>query len=105
MSYSPTTAELLEFAIESAYLAGKRTLSYFNTGIRPDLKADNTPVTIADRESERMLRERIGKQYPAHGLLGEEEGETAGSSEIRWIIDPIDGTKSFVAGVPFYAVL
>lgn len=105
MTNSPTLTELRDVAMEAAYLAGKRTLAYFNTGVKPDMKADNTPVTIADREAERILREFILARFPDHAILGEEEGETAGSAPYRWIIDPIDGTKSFVAGVPLYGVL
>ncbi len=101
----PSVRDLLEVAIEAAYLAGKRTLAYFQTGVVPDRKADDSPVTIADREAERILREHIGQAFPDHGILGEEEGETAGSAPFRWIIDPIDGTKTFVAGVPLYGVL
>lgn len=98
--------DLLAVAQDAAYLAGRRTLAYFNTGVVPDMKSDDTPVTIADREAERVLRERIRQSYPAHGILGEEEGETAGTNaSVRWIVDPIDGTKSFVAGVPLYGVL
>lgn len=102
---APTLAELLNVAMDAAYLAGKRTLAYFNTGVRPDRKADNTPVTIADREAEQVLRARIAASFPDHAILGEEAGETAGSAPYRWILDPIDGTKSFVAGVPLYGVL
>ncbi len=91
--------------MDAAYLAGRRTLAYYQTGVRPDLKADHTPVTIADRESEAILRRRIEQSFPTHAILGEEEGETAGDESFRWIVDPIDGTKSFVAGVPLYGVL
>src|SRR5689334_3526386 len=101
----PTLRELLDVAIEGAYRAGKRTLAYFNAGVTVDMKADETPVTIADREGERILREYIGKHFPDHGILGEEEGETSGNPDYRWILDPIDGTKSFIAGVPLYGVL
>src|SRR5919202_1910133 len=101
----PSLRELLDVAIDAAYLAGRRTLAYFQTGVRPDTKADMTPVTIADREAETILRERIGRAFPDHGILGEEEGETAGRAPYRWILDPIDGTKSFVAGLPVYGVL
>jgi histidinol-phosphatase len=97
--------ELLDVAMDAAYLAGRRTLAYFQTGVVPDRKADDTPVTIADREAERILRERIGSAFPDHAILGEEEGETAGSAPYRWLLDPIDGTKTFVAGVPLYGVL
>lgn len=101
----PTLRTLLDVAVEAAYLAGKRTLAYFNTGIAPEIKADNTPVTIADKEAEQILRREIGRAFPDHAILGEEYGETAGSAPYRWIIDPIDGTKSFIAGVPLYGVL
>ena len=102
---NPTLRGLLDVAMEAAYLAGRRTLAYFQTGVRPDFKADDTPVTVADREAERILRERIGRAFPDHAILGEEEGETAGSAPYRWLLDPIDGTKTFVAGVPLYGVL
>lgn len=102
---TPTLRELLDVAIETAFVAGKRTLAYFNTGVAVDRKTDSTPVTIADREAERLIRERIEKYFPTHAIIGEEEGDRAGDADYRWIIDPIDGTKSFVAGVPLYGVL
>jgi histidinol-phosphatase len=97
----------LEFAVQSAYEAGRLTLGYFGTeAARPEFKADDTPVTVADREAERLIRGRIEARYPNHGVLGEEFGETARSdSDHLWILDPIDGTKSFVRGVPLYGVL
>ena len=94
----------LQFAIETAILAGKSTLAYFQTGAAVDIKPDETPITIADRDAERLMRQRIAEIYPQDGILGEEEGET-GSGSARWVIDPIDGTKSFIAGVPLYATL
>ena len=97
--------ELQAVAAEAAYLGGRRTLAYFNTGIAVEIKADQTPVTQADREAEAVIRERITRSFPDHSILGEEGGETRGSATYRWIIDPIDGTKSFIHGVPFYAVL
>lgn len=96
----------LDFAVETAYLAGKLTLGYFQTGLRPDFKADDTPVTVADRRSEALIRSRIEAQYPDHAIVGEEYGTLeAGKGGFRWYVDPIDGTKSFVCGVPLYAVL
>jgi myo-inositol-1(or 4)-monophosphatase len=96
----------LDFAVETAYLAGRLTLGYFQTGIRPDLKADDTPVTAADRAAEQLIRGRIERQYPQHAIVGEEFGVTEhAGSEFRWFVDPIDGTKSFVRGVPLYGVL
>lgn len=97
--------ELLEVATEAAYHAGRRALGYFNTPIQVERKSDNTPLTIADREAETIIREWIGKYYPSHAILGEEQGATAGDETYRWIIDPIDGTKTFVAGVPLWGVL
>lgn len=101
----PTLRQLLDVAIEGAYRAGKRTLAYFNAGVAVHIKDDETPVTIADREGERILRETIGQYFPDHAILGEEEGVTDGNPDFRWVLDPIDGTKSFIAGVPLYGVL
>jgi len=97
----------LDFTTEIAYRAGRVTLGYFNVGVRPDYKADDTPVTAADRAAETLIRGEIEKTYPSHTILGEEFGESATSQgqTFRWIIDPIDGTKSFMRGVPLYAVL
>ncbi len=68
-------------------------------------KADDSPVTVADRQAEELLRRRIREAFPDDGILGEEFGEEAGSSGFRWILDPIDGTKSFICGVPLYGTL
>ncbi len=98
--------EYYSFAVETAYLAGRLTLGYFQSGVRPDWKADDSPVTVADREAEQLIRRRIEKQYPQHAILGEEFGTTTDqAAPFRWIIDPIDGTKSFMRGVPLYGVL
>jgi len=97
----------LDFAVQTAYEAGRLTLGYFRTGeARPELKPDDTPVTVADREAEKLIRARIGARYPGHAVVGEEYGAggATGSSH-RWILDPIDGTKAFVRGVPLYGVL
>jgi histidinol phosphatase-like enzyme (inositol monophosphatase family) len=96
---------LREFATELAWNAGRVTLRHYQTNVVAELKSDNSPVTIADRESERLMREMIEARYPHHSILGEEEGETRPGASFRWILDPIDGTKTFVAGVPMYAVL
>ena len=103
---SDSLRSYLGFAVESAYLAGRVTLGHFQTGVRPDVKADHTPVTIADRQAEQLIRSRIERQYPHHAIVGEEYGvKDTGRTSHRWFIDPIDGTKSFVRGVPLYAVL
>jgi histidinol-phosphatase len=73
--------------------------------LRVDAKGDGSPVTDADREAEEFLRERFRSSYPMMGILGEETGETEGDLGARWIIDPIDGTRSFVRGVPLFATL
>lgn len=96
---------LLQFALDAVWQAGRITLGYFQTGLKAERKADNTPVTQADREAEGKLRELITKRFPSHGIIGEEFGRNAGKSQYTWIIDPIDGTKSFVSGVPLYSVL
>jgi histidinol-phosphatase len=96
---------LLEFALDAAWQAGRITLGYFQTNVQVERKADSSPVTVADRESERKLRELIGRYWPEHGIVGEEYGQTGSAADYTWIIDPIDGTKSFVQGVPLYGVL
>lgn len=101
----------LEFATKTAWQAGQLTLGYFQTELQADLKEDDSPVTIADRKAEELIRNRIETHFPDYGIVGEEFGEAAargGQSrwgQSRWIVDPIDGTRSFVRGVPLYAVL
>lgn len=96
----------LDFAIETAWQAGRLTLGYFQTNIEATFKQDDTPVTIADKKAEKLIRQRIEKAFPSHAIVGEEYGvkESAGATH-RWFVDPIDGTKSFMRGVPHYAVL
>jgi histidinol phosphatase-like enzyme (inositol monophosphatase family) len=96
---------LLDFATEAVFRAGRLTLGYFQNGVSVERKGDNTPVTQADKESEKLLRSLIEQHYPDHGILGEEFGHQPGASGLTWIIDPIDGTKSFVCGVPIYGCL
>ena len=96
----------LEFATQTAYLAGRATLGYFQAGVQAELKEDNTPVTAADRLAEEIIRRRIEKAYPTASIVGEEYGiQRKEGADLCWYIDPIDGTKSFVHGVPLYAVL
>jgi fructose-1,6-bisphosphatase/inositol monophosphatase family enzyme len=94
----------LQFAIDAAYRGGKSTLAHFQTGAAVTIKSDSSPVTVADLGAERIIRDEIERAFPGESILGEEHGAT-GNSASRWIIDPIDGTKSFVAGVPTYATL
>jgi histidinol-phosphatase len=102
---SETLSALRDLAADMAWQAGKLTMRYFQTSIATELKSDESPVTIADRESERLMRQMIEERYPHHSILGEEEGETRPGASFKWILDPIDGTRSFVRGVPLYAVL
>lgn len=95
----------MEFAAEVAWEAGRLTLGYFRRGVGVEIKADGTEVTSADREAEALLRRRIRERYPGYGIAGEEEGESGEGASARWIVDPIDGTRAFVRGVPLYAVL
>lgn len=98
--------EYYSFITETAYLAGRLTLGYYQTGVHTDMKADDTPVTVADRMAEELIRSRIEKRYPDHAIIGEEFGASPSDDAThRWFIDPIDGTKSFIHGVPLYAVL
>ncbi len=97
--------QTLDFAVGIAREAGAITLRYFKTAVVAERKADNSFVTIADREAERFLRRQIEQTFPDDAILGEEELAKPGTSGRRWILDPIDGTYSFVHGVPLYAVL
>lgn len=100
--------ETLRFALAIAREAGTHVLSWYGpAGQRPEVgrKADATPVTEADRAAEALLRQRIEGRFPVDGILGEELGETRPGARRRWILDPIDGTLSFVHGVPLFGVL
>jgi histidinol phosphatase-like enzyme (inositol monophosphatase family) len=104
-----STSELvqrLELARSAAREAGELTLRYFQTAdLAVELKRDASPVTVADRQAEQLLRERIAARFESDGILGEEFPEQPGTSGYRWILDPIDGTKSFISGVPLYGTL
>lgn len=96
----------LALAVEIAREAGQVTLEHFRSrDLRVERKGDDTPVTAADRRAEELLRTRIAASFPDDGVLGEELGEEEGGSDFRWILDPIDGTRSFVHGVPLYGTL
>lgn len=95
----------LDFTLQMAREAGALTLKYFQRGVQPDFKADESPVTVADREAEQLIRARINDRYPDHAIVGEEFGDNQAANSHRWIIDPIDGTRAFVRGVPLYGVL
>jgi histidinol-phosphatase len=98
--------DLVTFAVELARGAGELTLGWF-TGddLGVEQKADGTPVTRADRATERWVREQLERHCPHDAIIGEEEPPTEGTSGRRWILDPIDGTKAFTRGVPLYSTL
>lgn len=97
--------ELFDFAVDLAERAGEITLKYFRTDLKIESKSDHSPVTIADRQAEEFIRMEIEKRFPDDGILGEEFGEKPGRSGRRWILDPIDGTKTFIRGVAMYGTM
>ncbi len=97
-------SDRLAIALDAAYEAGRSTLALFQVGTAVEWKEDASPVTVADRQAEAMIRSRLERAFPGESILGEEQGLT-GTGSSRWIIDPIDGTKSFISGVPLYATL
>lgn len=99
-------AELRAFAVDAARAAGRSVMRHFGGGeIAVERKDDGSPVTIADRAGEELLRARLADRCPDDGILGEEFGVVDGSSGRRWTLDPIDGTVSFVHGVPLFGTL
>src|SRR3954468_8519523 len=99
-------ASRLELTLSAGKEAGRLTLRYFQQeNYAVERKADESPVTIADRSAEELLRSRIAAAFPKDGIIGEELGRSDGTSGFTWILDPIDGTKSFISGVPLYGTL
>lgn len=99
--------ELSAFAEHLADLAGQAILPHFRAALEVENKAGEVfdPVTVADRAAERAMRAAIAARYPEHGIIGEEEGATPGSSALSWVLDPIDGTRAFVMGLPVWGTL
>ncbi len=95
----------LDFAIDCCDAADRIALDDFRRESPLERKPDRTYVTRADRQIERMIRERIADAYPDHGILGEEEGEQAVGASVRWLIDPIDGTHNYMRGIPLFGTL
>jgi histidinol-phosphatase len=94
-----------ERAIDLTRRASLVALRYYDGPFAVEFKGDSSPVTVADRETEQALRSALQEAFPGDGFLGEEYGDTPGSSGYRWILDPIDGTRSFVRGIPLWATL
>lgn len=98
----------LEFATDVVEAAGKIALQYFRSPIEVDSKTGKTnfdPVTRADREIEAFIRTKITDVYPGHSIMGEEQEDSQGSEDFKWIIDPIDGTRAFISGSPMWGIL
>jgi histidinol-phosphatase len=102
---NPQWRNRYERAVEAAQQAGQLALRYFDGSFTVEWKSDLSPVTVADREAEQLLRKALLDAFPNDGFLGEEFGDTPGTSGFRWIIDPIDGTRNFVRGIPVWATL
>jgi len=105
MVSTPRIEDVNALAIELADMAQDLSLRYFRKPIDVDHKQDDSPVTVADREIEAAMRAHIQKTFPDHGLFGEEHGKENPDAECLWILDPIDGTKSFITGMPLFATL
>lgn len=99
------TEQLIEFSQSLADAAKSVAMAYFRNQLEVEHKADFSPVTIADREVELIMREKISQQYPDHGILGEEHGLENSDCPETWVLDPIDGTKSFITGMPTFGTL
>lgn len=100
-----TIPELRAAATEFAKAGGDTTLEYFQRSFDLEFKSDDSPVTNADRKAERTIRDLINTHFPGHGIIGEEFGRENEDSDVVWVLDPIDGTLSFIHGVPFYTTL
>jgi inositol-phosphate phosphatase/L-galactose 1-phosphate phosphatase/histidinol-phosphatase len=99
------TDQFLALAIELADAAGEAIRPYFRRPIAVDDKPDLSPVTAADRAAETAMRRLIAARFPAHGIIGEEFGGEREEADFIWVLDPIDGTKSFISGVPLFGTL
>ena len=105
MSGSSFPAEAFGLAERLADAAGTVIRPHFRSGIAIDDKADESPVTVADRDAETAMRQLIEAAFPDHGILGEEHGAVRLDAEFVWVLDPIDGTKAFISGVPVFGTL
>ena len=97
--------EFRKFARYLADLSAGVIKPYFRTNIRVEQKSDQSPVTIADKNAEEIMRNEIEKEFPEHGIIGEEFGNHKEEAEYKWVLDPIDGTKSFICGIATFGTL
>lgn len=101
INYKP----LLTQAIDIAERASRIAYSFFRQALLIEMKENNTPVTVADKKTEEFIRKELEKKFSEHAILGEEFGETKKNSAFKWTIDPIDGTRSFIRGIPLFGTL
>jgi len=99
------SAAVIALAHRLADASGEIVLGHFRNNVEVDTKSDATPVTVADRNAEAKMRELIKAAFPTHGIIGEEFGNENDRAEYTWVLDPIDGTKSFINGVPLFGTL
>lgn len=102
---APENLELLKIALKTAELAEENILKFYQNDVGVEWKADKTPVTIADKGTEELARKFWAEETPGFGVIGEEFGIESPDAEFQWVIDPIDGTKSFIHGVPLFGTL
>lgn len=105
MTRTDSAAVLLQAAAEVAQYAASIAMQWYRTDVNVEIKGDGSPVTIADREAERAARAWLAERFPRDGVFGEELADERGDAPRRWILDPIDGTKAFVRGVPLWGTL
>ncbi|MGD8306131.1 MAG: inositol monophosphatase family protein, partial [Ignavibacteria bacterium] len=98
-------SEFKKFARHLANISAEIIKPYFRSELKVDNKHDDSPVTIADKKAEEIMREEIMKEFPEHGIVGEEYGDHNESAEFKWVLDPIDGTKSFITGALSFGTL
>ena len=102
---SDSTATLIAAAEAAADAAGAAIRPFFRAGVAADQKSDRSPVTIADRTAEQAMRALLAERFPDHGILGEEFGLDRPDARMRWVLDPIDGTRAFISGRPTFGTL
>ncbi len=106
MTDDDSSRSIRAFAEKLAYVSGEIIMSYFgDPGVSVEKKSDESPVTVADRKAEEAMRSMIRRQFPDHGIIGEESGALNGDAEYVWVLDPIDGTKSFASACPLFGTL